>query len=175
MRQDMGTFGSDLRVRLRKLLGRERELLESSLRFLPSPFSKNSCLRTLARWPTPRTRFINILNKIRENLNSSCGRGRWPPGRKYREERKKGTKSEPIYTYDHETVCPRVLDGCVLYVHIYKRTVRGHAKAVHLGLRCSRATACGWQLCGIHFRFRFMFPFYADVCTYGRTLRPNSE
>lgn len=82
VRQDMGTFGSNLRVRLRKLSGRVRALLEnSSFSSAPLHSPPDSCLRTHVWCPTPRTRFINILNKIRENLNSSCGKGRLP-GRK---------------------------------------------------------------------------------------------
>lgn len=97
----MGTFGSSLRVRLRKLSGRARALLEnSSFPSTPPRPPPDSCLRTHVWCPTPRTRFINILNKIRENLNSSCGKGRLSGRKRLREERRREMwSSEPIYTY----------------------------------------------------------------------------
>lgn len=97
---------SDLRVRLRKLLGRTRAPLESfsdppdpSLRF--PCFLTHACgLPYVVSDPSRRTRFINILNKIWENLNSSCGKGR----KGIVERRgKKGDARSDLYIY-HETM-----------------------------------------------------------------------
>lgn len=166
VRQDMGTFGSSLRVRLRKLSGRARALLEnSSFPSTPPLPPPDSCLRIHVWCPTPRTRFINILNKIRENLNSSCGKGRLSGRKRLRAEgRREMWMSESIYTYI--TVSGHVHRWlCITCSYGRERGTLNHTP------QTSRTT--GRQPCGIY--FRFMFPLYADIYAYRKFLRPNFE
>lgn len=167
VRQDMGTFGSNLRVRLRKLSGRARALLENfSLPSAPSPPSpSNSCLRTHVWCPTPRTRFINILNKIRENLNSSCGKGRLPGRKRLREERKRETMSEPIYTY---ITCPCTFIGGYVLRAVRERA--GHTKSYTTdfeaqGQLCAVGNLAGFiSASALCFRFMQTFMHMENSC-----------